>query len=118
MQKQTKDSETSVSTIDALKIARQVRAIKRTVLHNVDHGITDMPAKGLLSPFGLSLHRETVNRLNNKLKDYDVQVDTYKLNIRGKEIDRIAVVKLDDSLVEPSPAYQTALQSRLTTAVS
>ena len=115
MQKQTDHSETSINAIAALKIARQVRAIKRAVLHNVDHGVTDMPAKGLLSPFSLSLHKETVNRLNSKLKDYDVQVDTYKLNIRGKEIDRIAVVKLDNSLVEPSPAYQTALQSRFTT---
>lgn len=115
MQKQT---DTNTSVIDALKIARQVRAIKRAVLHNVEHGVTDMPAKGLVSPFTLSLHKETVSRLNNKLKDYDVQVDAYKLNVRGKEIDRIAVIKLDDSLVEPSPAYQTALQSRLTESVA
>ncbi len=113
MQKQTEQSESSVSAIDALKIARQVRAIKRAVLHNVEHGVTDMPAKGLASPFTLSLHKETVKRLNEKLEGYDVQVDAYKLNIRGKEVDRIAVVKLDDSLVEPSPAYQTALQTRL-----
>lgn len=111
MQKQTETND--VSVIDALKIARQVRAIKRTILHNVEHGVTDMPAKGLASPFTLSLHKETVSRLNKKLKDYDVQVDSYKLNVRGKEIDRIAVVKLDDTPVEPSPAYQTALQARL-----
>lgn len=118
MQKQTEHSESSISVLGALKIARQVRAIKRAVLHNVDHGVTDMPAKGLASPFTLSLHKETINRLNKKLQDYDVKVDSYKLNIRGKEIDRIAVIKLDHSIVEPSPAYQTALQSRLTTSVS
>lgn len=114
MQKQTDTDNTSV--IDALKIARQVRAIKRAVLHNVEHGVTDMPAKGLASPFTLSLHKATVSRLNKKLSDYDVQIDAYKLNVRGKEIDRIAVIKLDDSPVEPSPAYQTALQARLTAA--
>lgn len=116
MQKQTDTKNTSV--IDALKIARQVRAIKRAVLHNVEHGVTDMPAKGLASPFSLSLHAETVKRLNTKLKDYDVQVDAYTMNVRGKEIDRIAVVKLDNSIVEPSPAYQTALQTRLTAPVA
>ena len=110
MQKQT-DSN---SVLKALKIARQVRAIKRAVLHNVEHGVTDMPARGLASPFTLSLHKETVDRLNKKLEDYDVRVDSYKLNVRGKQVDRIAVTRLDNAMVEPSPAYQTALQARMT----
>lgn len=112
MQKQTDTN----SPLEALKIARQVRAIKRAVLHNVEHGVTDMPARGLASPFTMSLHKETVDRLNKKLEDYDVQVDSYKLNIRGKLVDRIAVTRLDNARVEPSPAYQTALQTRLTAA--
>jgi len=114
MQKQTDPN----SPLKALKSARQVRAIKRAVLHNVEHGVTDMPARGLASPFTLSLHKETVDRLNKKLEDYDVQVDSYKLNIRGKLVDRIAVTRLDNTLVEPSPAYQTALQTRLTTQIA
>ncbi len=113
MQKQTEQNSDSASPLAALKIARQVRAIKRAVLHNVEHGVTDMPARGLASPFTMSLHKETVARLNQKLEDYDVKVDAYKLNIRGKLVDRIAVTRLDNALVEPSPAYQTALQNRL-----
>ena len=35
MQKQTDKNSDSTSPIEALKIARQVRAIKRAVLHNV-----------------------------------------------------------------------------------
>jgi hypothetical protein len=113
MQKQTDKSSESI--LEALKIARQVRAIKRAVLHNVEHGVTDMPARGLASPFSLSLHKETVDRLNKKLDNYDVQIDSYQLNVRGKLVDRIAVTRLDKALVEPSPAYQTALQARMTT---
>jgi hypothetical protein len=116
MQKETVQKTDNTSPLEALKIARQVRAIKRAVLHNVEHGVTDMPARGLASPFTLSLHKETVDRLNKKLEDYDVKVDAYKLNVRGKLVDRIAVTRLDNALVEPSPAYQTALQTRLTAA--
>lgn len=118
MQKETAQKTESTSALEALKIARQVRAIKRAVLHNVEHGVTDMPARGLASPFTMSLHKETVDRLNKRLQDYDVAIDSYKINVRGKLVDRIAVTRLDNALVEPSPAYQTALQSRLTTSVA
>lgn len=118
MRTQKDQNSDTNSPLKALKIARQVRAIKRAVLHSVEHGVTDMPARGLASPFALSLHKETVDRLNKKLEDYDVKVDSYKLNIRGKLVDRIAVTRLDNALVEPSPAYQTALQTRLTTSAA
>lgn len=113
MQKQTAQNSDSTSPLKALQIARQVSVIKRAVLHNVEHGIVDMPAKGLLpSLFTASLHKESVDRLNKKLEDYDVRVDAYKINVRGKDVDRIAVTHLDNKLVRPSPAYQTALQTR------
>lgn len=112
MSKQTYKNSEPISPLKALQIARQVRLIKRAVLHNVEYGVTDMPAKGLASPFTMSLYKETVDRLNKKLEDYDVRVDSYKLNVRGKLVDRIAVTHLDNARVEPSPAYQTALHAR------
>lgn len=115
MQKQTND----ISPLEALKIARQVRAIKRAVLHNVEYGINDMPAKGLVNPFAKpELHPKALPELNKALEAYDVKVDAYKMRVKKDTyIDRIMVTHLDNNPVKPSPAYQAALQTRLTAMV-
>ncbi len=98
------------------RVNKQVRAIKRAVLHNVELGMTDMPARGLMSlPFGKhEIRRGTIEQLNEKLAAYDVRVDGYRMKIRDTYVDRIAVTHLDKGVVEPSPAYQSALRMRFT----
>lgn len=118
MESKTKTVNTSFNVIHVARVAKQERAIRRAVLHNVEHGITDIPAHGILHLPGKNykLLQGTLDLLNEKLQDYEVRVDAYKLKIRNKYVDRIAVTHLDKKLVEPSPAYQTALQSRYLSA--
>lgn len=106
------------SLFDAIRVNRQTRAIKRAVLHNVEEGVTDMPAHGIIHlPFKkYSLHKGTLEKLNEILEDYEVRVDAYQLKIRETYVDRIAVTHLDKAIVEPSPAYQSALQTRFFSA--
>lgn len=118
MQKETNQKPEEITSLQAIRVARQVRAIKQAVLHNVDHGITDIPAHGIVHVPGKNyrLLRGTLDRLNKKLEEYEVRVDAYKMNIRGKLVDRVVVTHLDNKLVEPTPAYQSALQSRYLSA--
>lgn len=119
MQKETIKTNSLTSPLQALRIARQVRAIKRSVLHNVEHGTMDVPAHGILHIPGKTykLHNGSVDSLNKQLAEYDVRVDAYKMKVRNKLIDRVVVTHVDNKLVEPSPAYQSALQSRHFAAV-
>lgn len=114
----TNNTETSLNFIQIARVARQERAIRRAVLHSVEHGVTDIPAHGIIHlPFkNYQLFKGTLSRLNKKLEAYDVRVDAYKMNIRGKLKDRVVVTHLDNKAVRPTPAYQTALQSRMLSA--
>lgn len=118
MVSKTNTTETSLNFIQIARIARQERAIRRAVLHSVENGVTDIPAHGIIHlPFkNYRLFKGTLTRLNKKLEAYDVCVDAYKMNVRGTLKDRIVVTHLDNKAVQPTPAYQTALQSRMMSA--
>jgi hypothetical protein len=97
-----------------LRVNLQVKTLRAAVIQNAPEGITDLPAHGFVHlPFkNYRLFDGTIEKLNSQLAEQDIKVDTYQIKTKDRLIDRIAVTHLDGSAIEPSPAYQSALQAR------